>query len=308
MSYRPIEKENVITGLSAFPLTPMQNDRFDAPAFTEIVRRLVRAEVESITVLGSTGSYVYLDARERETVARIAVENAQDVPVYVGIGAHRTAHVLENVSRAEDAGAQGLLLAPVSYQPLTDNDVFELFRAVSDHTDLPVIVYDNPGTTRFTFSLELYARITRLPGVASVKIPGVPADFEIARKLIDQIRSEVPEHISIGVSGDAYAAQGFAAGCDGWYSVIAGTLPEAALAISRPAMVGDYAAALSASERLAPVWEAFTRLGGSYRVIAAIAEHLGLAAESSLPLPIQGLSPADRNYVAQIVKDLNLVH
>ena len=65
------------------------------------------------------------------------------------------------------------------------------------------------------------------------------------------------------------AATGLAAGCDGWYSVVAGTLPELALRIVRAARRGDEAAALAESRRLAPLWESFARLGGSLRVTAA---------------------------------------
>lgn len=94
---------------------------------------------------------------------------------------HRTSHVLTHAENAERAGASGLLLAPMTYQPLTDDDVFELFRTVTAHSSLPVVVYDNPGTTHFTFSTELYGRIAELPGIASIKIPGVPADPQQAR-------------------------------------------------------------------------------------------------------------------------------
>ena len=51
---------------------------------------------------------------------------------------------------AEAAGADGLLLAPVSYTPLLDDEVFEHFRAVAGATALPICIYDNPATTGFT--------------------------------------------------------------------------------------------------------------------------------------------------------------
>lgn len=114
-------------GLSAFPLTPLRGDTVDERAFVGLVERLVVAGVDPITVLGSTGSYAYLDAEERAHVARLAVEHAGQAPVFVGVGALRTSQVLRNVASAEDAGAKGVLLAPVSYQPLTPEDVFELF-------------------------------------------------------------------------------------------------------------------------------------------------------------------------------------
>lgn len=224
----------------------------------------------------------------------------------MGVGALRTSHVLDNAERAAAAGASGLLLAPMTYQRLTEDDVYELFRAVSRCTDLPVIVYDNPGTTHFTFTTELYARIAELPGIASIKIPGVPAGHREAAARIREIKAVIPERVTVGVSGDASAATGLNAGCDAWYSVIAGTLPEAALAIARAAAAGRAADATAESERLAPLWRLFADFGGSLRVVAAIAEHLELAPRRSLPLPIQGLTDAQRARVIEVVRELRL--
>lgn len=294
------------TGLSAFPLTPMKDDAVDEAAFVHLVRRLAAAGVDSITALGSTGSYAYLSAEERARVAQLAVQNAGESPVFVGIGALRTSDALAHAKAAAEAGAAGVLLAPVSYQPLTDEDVFELFRTVTEEAELPVIVYDNPGTTHFTFSMELYERIAALPGIASIKIPAVPADPEAAYQHVQTIRAVIPEHVTIGVSGDPAAATGLNAGCDAWYSVIGGTLPEQALAITRAAQNGRAADAVAQSQRLAPLWELFAELGGSNRVIAATAEHLGLATRSCLPLPLLGLGDQDRTRLAKALERLGL--
>lgn len=194
----------------------------------------------------------------------------------------------------------------MTYQPLTDDDVFELYRTVTEHTELPVIVYDNPDTTRFTFTADLYARVAELPRIASIKIPGIPTDPQEALDHVAAIRATVPEHVTIGVSGDAFAATGLNAGCDAWYSVIGGTLPEPALTITRAAQEGRQSEVAAESERLAPLWALFAEFGGSLRVTAAIAEHLGLAPHGCLPLPIQGLTDAQRARVAQVVDELDL--
>ena len=198
----------LFTGLSAFPLTPLHNDRVDEQAFTDLIDRLAASEVDSITALGSTGSYAYLTPEERDRVAALAVEHAGSTPVFIGVGDLRTSHILAHIDAAERAGAAGVLVPPMTYQPLTDDDVFELYRTVTEHTELPVIVYDNPSTTRFTFTGDLYARIAELPGIASIKIPGVPTDPKEATEHVAAIRSMVPEHVTIGVSGDAVAATG----------------------------------------------------------------------------------------------------
>jgi 4-hydroxy-tetrahydrodipicolinate synthase len=296
----------MFSGLSAFPLTPLSSDSLDEAAFVRLVERLAAAEVDSITALGSTGSYAYLDADERSRAARLAVEHAGGTPVFVGIGALRTRDVLAHAEAAERAGASGLLLAPMTYQPLADDDVFELFRAVTSASSLPVVLYDNPGTTHFRFTTELYGRIAQLPRIASIKIPGVPDDPAAATARVQEIRAAVPAHVTIGVSGDGKAAAGLAAGCDAWYSAIAGTLPATAQRITRAALEGRVQEALDESERLEPLWRLFAEFGGSIRVVAAIAEQLGLASQRCLPLPIQGLDSGQRARVAEVLAELHL--
>lgn len=296
---------SLFTGVSAFPLTPLREDVLDVSAYAAIVGRLASAGVDSITALGSTGSYAYLSRDERHTAARIAVENAGEAPVFVGIGALRTSHVQALADDAQEAGAAGVLLAPVTYQAHTEDDVFGLYEDVTGGLSVPLIVYDNPGTTHFAFTDELYGRIAELPNVASVKIPGVPSNPDAAAERVAAIRRHLPEHVTIGVSGDASAATGLNAGCDAWYSVVAGTLPDPALTITRGALGSNPLAATAESERLAPLWALFARFG-SLRVVAAIAEQAGFVSRPSLPLPIRGLDDAARADVADVIQQLGL--
>jgi 4-hydroxy-tetrahydrodipicolinate synthase len=282
----------MFTGLSAFPLTPLADDRLDEPAYAGLVSRLAAAGVDSITALGSTGCYPYLSAEERSRAVRIAVAEAGPTPVVAGIGALRTSQVIAHAHDAQRAGAAAVLLAPMTYQPLTPDDVHGLFEDVTAELSVPLIVYDNPGTTHVTFTDDLYASIAALPNVASLKIPGPVSADRVAT-----LRELLPEHVAIGVSGDAHAAAGLANGCDLWYSVIGGTLPAAALPIARSAP--------GAAGRLGPLFELFARYG-SLRVTAAIAEQWGLARRSCLPRPLRGLDDAARGEVAGVLARLDL--
>jgi 4-hydroxy-tetrahydrodipicolinate synthase len=293
-------------GLSAFPLTPMDESGIDMPAFARLVQRLVAAGVDSIGALGSTGSYAYLSRAERAQVAALAVEQAQGVPVVVGIGALRTRDVLALADDAQKAGASGLLLAPVSYQKLSDDEVYGLYQAVSRAVSVPIVVYDNPGATRFEFSDALHGRIAQLPHIGSIKIPGVPADAAEAKARVQRLRAVVPAHVSIGVSGDALGAKGLVAGCDAWYSVIGGLWPQTTLAITRAALAGHAEQALELSHRLAPLWSWFQQKGGSLRSVATAAQLMGLARSPCLPLPLHTLQGADRAAFAALLQTLDL--
>lgn len=297
---------SLFTGLSAFPLTPLKDDSLDEDAFVGLIERLVLAGVDSITALGSTGSYAYLDTDERALVAQLSVESSLDIPVFIGVGALRTRDVLANVASAEAAGAQGLLLAPVSYHPLTEDEVFALFRTVTESTDLPVVVYDNPGTTHFTFTTELYARLAALDGVASIKIPGAPASPAGWDERIGEIRAAIGSEVTIGISGDAHGAEGLIAGCDAWYTAVGGTIPEPMLEITRAAELGNEQLARELSAELQPLWDLFTEFGGSLRVTAAIAEHVGLVGADTLPLPVRDLDAAAKRKVAEVADNFGL--
>lgn len=292
-------------GLSAFPLTPADEHGIDDAAYAALVARLAAAGVDSVGALGSTGGYAYLTREQRAHAVKIAVEAADGVPVMVGIGALRTSHVLALAEDAQKAGASAVLLAPMTYQPLTEDEVFGLYEDVTRELSVPLCVYDNPGTTHVHFTDELHGRIAQLPNVGSIKIPGVPEDPAQAKARIHALRALVPDTVTIGVSGDWTAARGLNAGCDAWYSVLGGTFPQTALALTRATQSGDTSRATDLSDELEPLWALFRR-HGSLRVMSAAASHLGLTGEPNLPRPLRGLDEAARQDVAAALNTLGL--
>jgi 4-hydroxy-tetrahydrodipicolinate synthase len=289
-------------GLSAFPVTPFDEEgRVDLAGVERIVGRLADADVDSICVLGSTGSSAYLTRAERAEVIRVSRAAAGGTPLLAGVGALATRQVLELVEDAEGHGADGLLLAPLSYQALTAREIVGLFTDVDARAARPVCLCDNPGTTHVAFDLALYAEIAQLPSVRSIKIPPVAEDRAITR--IAEIRSRIPAAVSIGVSGDWFAAAGLNAGADAWYSVLAGTLPEAAAPIAAAARAGDAEESSRLSARLEPLWLLFRR-HGSLRVIAAIAEERGLAPSGALPRPVL---PLDGHGIGEVRAAMEII-
>ncbi|UYF98892.1 dihydrodipicolinate synthase family protein [Halomonas sp. GD1P12] len=294
----------MFTGLSAFPLTPMGEQGVRDDEFVGLVKRLAAARVDSIGVLGSTGNYMYLTREQRARVIQLAVENAEGVPVVAGIGALATREVIALAEDAQKAGASGVLLAPVSYQKLTGDEVFDHYQTVCASIDVPLCVYDNPGTTHFSFSDELHGRIAVLPQVASIKIPPVAGNIAEARARIERLRALIPQEVTLGISGDPVAAVGLCAGCQAWYSVLGGLFPERAMAIIRAARSGDRETALTLSSELEPFWALYREHGGSLRVTATVAEVLGVVSRPSLPMPLKTLQGEARRQVEQVIERL----
>ncbi len=283
---------SMFQGLSAFPVTPADGDgRVDVAALQVLLDRLKRAGVDSVGLLGSTGAYPYFTRGERRRAVEAAVECfGGTVPILVGIGALRTDEAEALARDACDAGADAGLLAPVSYAPLTEDEVFIHFEAVARVSDLPVCIYNNPGTTHFTVSAALIERLARVPNVVAVKNPA-PDATAVGVHLRD-LRSRVPAAFSLGYSVDWHAAEALLAGADAWYSVLAGTLPAPCLALVRAAQAGDQDGVRRLNAALEPFWGLFKR-HSSFRVVHAAATILGVPnavpPRPVLPLPAEAI-------------------
>lgn len=293
-----------ITGLSAFALTPCREDSIDFEALSALIARLTAAGSDSVAVLGSTGCGMLVDRAERRAVVETAVAAAGSTPVIAGVSALRTRDARSSLLDAEAAGASAALLSPVGYHRLTPHEVTGLFAEVCRGSDLPVIVYDNPTTTGFAFTPEHYAQIAEIDTVVAVKIPGVPADPADARSHVGRIRELLPDRVRIGVSQDRAAARGLAAGCDAWFSVLGGVLPEPALALTRAALGGDSGALADAEAAPEPLLGIVDACAGSVRVMAAVAAAQGWADVECLPAPLRALDPETRGRVAEAVAGL----
>jgi 4-hydroxy-tetrahydrodipicolinate synthase len=110
-----------------------------------------------------------LSMEERKRIIQASVEAAEDaIPVAASIQFVGTRQVIELARYAHEAGAVlGQLSAPFYYPPPSD-DIFGLFKAVSDETDLPIMIYSNWWNT-LNMNTEMVERLAALPNVVALK-------------------------------------------------------------------------------------------------------------------------------------------
>ena len=293
-------------GLSAFPLTPLVSGEIEEKSFISLIENLASAGVNSIGALGSTGSYAYLTREQRYRATKLAVSAAAGIPVMTSIGHVSTEEVLRLAEDAQKAGVSGVLLAPLSYQKLSSDEVFRLFERVTTQLSVPLCIYDNAATTGFEFTDELLVALSYLNNVGSIKLSDFPVDPSAAQKRVSSLKNRVSEGVTIGISGDAQSAAGLIAGCDVWYSVLGGLFPHYSLRLTQAALHGDESQTHQLNMALEPLW-VFYRRHGSLRVIAAVAEIMGTVSAPCLPFPLQSLVGKERVSLEEALEKLQFL-
>nr|WP_314315771.1 dihydrodipicolinate synthase family protein [Kocuria rhizophila] len=175
------------SGVIAYPVTPLHpGGALDLDSLEHSVAQLARSGVDGIVVLGTSGLFAYLDAKERSEVVRTAMRAASGsgTPVGVGISAVTTREVLQLAYSAENNGADGLVLSPVSYIPLVSQEIADQVETVASAVSLPLCLYNNPSTTGFAYPVELAAELSWLDSVVAFKDTATSGRLFHSRQLL----------------------------------------------------------------------------------------------------------------------------
>ena len=158
---------------------------------------LVENNVHGLVALGSSGEFPYLTVDEKKRVIDIVVEQTNGrVPVIACTSSMGTDEVILLSRYAENRGADCLLINLPIYFPLTDDDVFNHYRAVSKAVDLPILLYDFPFVTHWEMSPELVSRLSRIDNVVGIKVTG---SVEKAEQII-KVEKKEPFSVLLGIS------------------------------------------------------------------------------------------------------------
>jgi len=131
-------------GVGTALITPFKQDQsIDLDSLKKIVQQQLDGGIDALIVIGTTGESPVIDYDERRKIISLVVEEATSkVPVIVGTGTNNTKKVIENNKQAEDLKADGLLIVNPYYNKGTQESLIEHYKAISEKTHLPIILYN----------------------------------------------------------------------------------------------------------------------------------------------------------------------
>ncbi|KVO85771.1 dihydrodipicolinate synthase family protein [Burkholderia ubonensis] len=230
----------LLQGIIAYPVTPFSADGdVDLKALDALIERLVADGVHGIAPLGSTGESAYLSDAEWEAVADTSIRAVRKrVPTVVGISDLTTAGAVRRARFAEEAGADAVMVLPVSYWKLGNDEIVGHYRAIGDAIGIPVMLYNNPATSGVDMSPDLIATICRtVDNVTMVKES--TGDIMRMHRLAQLSDGAIPFYN--GSNPMALAA--LAAGAAGWCTAAPNLNARLPLALVEAVRAGDLARA-----------------------------------------------------------------
>lgn len=278
-------------GVIAYPVTPFRADgSVDATTLSALVDRLIAAGVHAIAPLGSTGESAYLSDHEWKLVAETSVTAvAKRVPTIVGIAELTTAAATERARFAERIGADAVMVLPVSYWKLTEDEIIAHYAAIGDAIGLPIMLYNNPSTSGIDMSPELIARICSLvPSVTMVK----ESTGDLQR--MHRLKQLTAGNVRFYNESNPLAFPALNAGAAGWCTAAPNLEARLPLALYEAVRAGDTQRARDVFEQQLPLLQFLVKVPLPTAVKAGLRMQGIQAGDPRLPLrPLDGQRQAE---------------
>lgn len=261
-----------------------------------LVSDLIKAGVQGLTPLGSTGEFAYLSREQRAAVVRSTIEAAaKRVPVIAGVASTSTADAVAQAKHYQTFGADGILAILEAYFPLKDAQIESYFRAIADAVDIPVVLYTNPQFQRSDLTLDVIARLSTHPRIRYIK----DASTNTGRLL--SIMNRCPAMKVFSASAHIPAAAMLIGGV-GWMAGPACIVPRQSVKLYELCRAGKWPQAMTLQRELWRINEAFARFNLAACIKAGL-QIQGYAVGEPVP-PQAALSLEERKVVEGILVDV----
>jgi 4-hydroxy-tetrahydrodipicolinate synthase len=280
-----------IHGIIAYPVTPFAaDDTIDTKRLAALVDRLVESGVHAIAPLGSTGELAYLDEAEFDAVVDTTAGTVNGrLPIVVGVSDVTTAKTVRRARHAQQAGADAVMVLPVSYWKLTEREIAQHYRSIGDAIGIPIMAYNNPATSGVDMRPELLVSMfDTIDNVTMVKES--TGDLSRMRRIAELSGGKLP----FCNGSNPLVLDALKAGASGWCTAAPNLRPQPCIDLYDAVRAGDLTKAQAIYDDLKPLLE-FIVAGGLATTVKAGLDLLGFPVGDPRPplLPLEAAGRAE---------------
>lgn len=161
----------IFKGICTALVTPFtKSGEVDYVALKNLIDFQVKAKVNAILILGTTGESPSITDNEREKIIVFTKSLLpKSIKLIVGTGSNNFEKAKAQTLQAKYLGADGALIVTPYYNKCTQNGVYMFYKKLSDASKFPIIVYNVPSRTGFNIMPNTMAKLAKLKYICGLK-------------------------------------------------------------------------------------------------------------------------------------------
>ena len=162
----------IFEGAGVALVTPFKaNGDVNYDKLEEILEEQIAGGTDAIVICGTTGEASTMSPEEHLSVIKYGCEVVKGrIPVVAGTGSNCTREAVYMSQKAEEAGADGVLLVTPYYNKETQNGLIAHFTTIAEAIKIPALLYHIPGRTGVTMKPETIVSLCKnVPNIVGVK-------------------------------------------------------------------------------------------------------------------------------------------
>lgn len=232
-------------------LTPFKEDgAIDYGMFSKNLAAQIDAGVHGFILAGSLGEASTLSTEEKFELLKFTKATVgDDYPVVLNIAEQATREAIAIAKKAEELGADGLMLLPPMRYKADSRETVEFFKSVANSTSLPIMIYNNPIDYGIFVTVEMFEELALLPNIQAVK--------ESSRDLtnITRMINRFGDRFKVLGGVDPISLESLMIGADGLVAGLVDAYPRETVAIYNYVKSGNYEEAIKIYRWFMPLLE-----------------------------------------------------
>ena len=277
-----------LKGMGVALITPFKEDEsVDYDALMRLVDYLLQNNADFLCVLGTTAETPTLTEDEKKTIKKMVIDRVNGrIPILLGVGGNNTRAIVETLKNDDFTGVDAILSVVPYYNKPSQEGIYQHYKAISEATELPIVLYTTLRIAR-NFS-----------NVIAIK----EASGNITQ--MDDIIKNKPDNFNVISGDDGITFPLITLGAVGVISVIGNAFPREFSRMTRLALQGDFANALTIHHRFTELFDLLF-VDGNPAGVKSMLNAMGMI-ENKLRLPLVPTRITTFEAIRKVLNELNI--
>lgn len=294
-------KYHQFKGLGIAVVTPFtQSGAVDYQALERLVKYQLESGADFLCILATTGETPCLSCDEKDAITSLVKDvNQGRVPILKYCGGNNTSAVIAEMQSTDWSGIDGILSICPYYNKPSQEGLYQHFKAISQASPLPIVMYNVPGRTGVNMSAETTLRLAwECENIVGIK------EASGSLEHVDEMIKGKPERFDVISGDDALTFSMIASGAAGVISVIGNALPKEFSRMIRLEFQGEYEPARKIHHMFTELYSLLF-VDGNPAGVKALLSDMGLI-ENVLRLPLVPTTIKTKEKMAAILKEIRI--